>query len=61
MLTFVVSVACSVGAELLRARGNRLVEYFVMVAAAPLLLLMGVGLWAHFRDGRTRKETRKPK
>ena len=61
MLTLVVSVACSVGAELARARGNRLVEYFVMVAAAPLLLLMGVGVWAHFRDGRTRKKTQEPK
>ncbi len=54
LLTVVVSVACSVGAELARARGGRVFEYVLMLAAAPLLLLMVMGLLVHLRDGGRR-------
>ena len=54
LLTVVVAVASSVGAELGRARGNRAFEYVLLVAAAPLLLLMVVGFLVHLRDGRRR-------
>jgi hypothetical protein len=54
LLTVVVAVACSVGAELGRARGGRIFEYVLLVAAAPLLLLMVVGLLVHLRDSRRR-------
>jgi hypothetical protein len=50
LLTVVVSVACSFGAEL--ARGRRVFEYLLMLAAAPLLLLIVVGFLVHLRDGR---------
>jgi signal transduction histidine kinase len=58
LLTLVVSVACSVGAELARARGGRVFEYVLMIAIAPLLLLMVMGLLVHLRDGRRRDEKR---
>ena len=59
LLTLVVSVASSVGAELARAKGNRVVEYFLLVAAAPLLLLMGMGVFVYLRDLRIGKGRRK--
>jgi hypothetical protein len=54
LLTVVVSVASSVGGELLRARGGRVFEYVLMLAAAPLLLLMAMGLFVRLRDGGRR-------
>ena len=54
LLTVVVAVASSVGAELGRAQGGRIFEYVLLVAAAPLLLLMVVGFLVHLRDGRRR-------
>jgi hypothetical protein len=54
LLTVVVAVASSVGAELGRARGGRAFEYVVLVAAAPLLVLMVVGFLVHLRDSRRR-------
>jgi hypothetical protein len=54
LLTVVVAVACSFGAELARARGDRVFEYLLMLVAAPLLLLMGAGLFAYLRNGRRR-------
>jgi hypothetical protein len=55
LLTVVVSVASSVGGELLRARGGRVFEYVLMLAAAPLLLLMVMGLLVRLRGGRRRR------
>ena len=51
LLTVVVSVASSVGAELARARGGRVFEYVLMVIASPLLLLMVMGIFVRLRDG----------